>query len=61
MSTSDNASKPKKTTVDGTTVEQHSLREQLDVERASDADQAAKAKHFGVRIGRFRHQGTGGA
>ena len=39
------------------TVEEHSLKDRLEVERAVDANTAAQSANFGIRFGQIRGQG----
>jgi hypothetical protein len=52
------AQAPKSTSVDGQTVTEHSLDEQIKADRYLRGDAGARQQNFGIRYGRFRHQGT---
>jgi len=54
----DAAAKAKKVTVDGQTVERHSLSEQIEAERHAAAKTAGTAANMGIRLGQFRNKGT---
>ena len=51
-----NAQGPKRVTSDGTTVEQHSIKDQIEADRYNKSEAAAKTG--GVRRRKLRHRGT---
>jgi hypothetical protein len=52
----ENAQGPKKVTGDQGSVEQHSIKDQIDADRYEKANEAAKGP--GIRNRKFRHRGT---
>ena len=56
----DNASGPAKAAVDGQSVEQHSLRDQIEADRYLASKEAVRRKDRGLRITRLLPPGAGG-
>jgi hypothetical protein len=54
----ENATSPAKVTGDQGSVEQHSLKEQIEADRYLASKQAARSKGFGVRFGKLVPPGT---
>ena len=54
----ENAAQPKKMTVDGTSAEQHPLKDQIEADRYLQSQSAASGKKRGITLARIRHQGT---
>ena len=54
----ENAKSPAKVTGDQGSVEQHSLKEQIEVDRYLASKKAARSKGFGVRFGKLVPPGT---
>ena len=56
------ANKAKRTKVEGNNeTERHSLPDLIAADNHAKASDAASQGHFGIRYGRFRHQGTAGS
>lgn len=53
-----NAEGPKKVTVDGMSVEQHSIQDQIEADRYLKSQNAAAGANRGIRFSQFRNQGT---
>lgn len=58
LNISGNAAKAKKATVDGNSIERHSLTEQIEADKHVQGNEAAKSPTMGIRLGRLRHGGT---
>ena len=56
----DNAAGPKRAQGDAGSVEQHSLKDQIDTDRYLASKEAAKRPDRGIRISRLIPPGTGG-
>lgn len=56
----DNAAGPARAAVDGQSVEQHSLRDQIDADRYLASKEAVRRKDRGLRITRLIPPGAGG-
>jgi len=56
----DNAAGPSKAAVDGQSVEQHSLRDQIEADRYLASKEAVRRKDRGLRITRLIPPGTEG-
>ncbi len=54
----ENAAQPKKMSVDGTSAEQHSIKDQIEADRYLQSQNAAAGKKRGIVLARFRHNGT---
>ena len=54
----ENATSPAKVTGDQGSVEQHSLKEQIEADRYLASKKAARSKGFGVRFGKLVPPGT---
>jgi len=54
----ENATAPKKMSVDGASAEQHPLKDQIEADQYLKAEQAASTARRGLSFSRFRHQGT---
>lgn len=54
----DKASEPKRVSVDGTTAEQHSLAEQIELDRYLESKKAARSKKPGIRTAKLIPPGT---
>lgn len=57
----ENAQAPKSTTVDGNTVVEHPLKDQVEADRYLKGETGARQRNFGLRYGRFRSQGPSSA
>ena len=55
----ENAKGPKKVTVDGQTVEQHSIKEQIEADNHTAAKTATSKSHFGLRMTKLVPPGAG--
>ena len=51
-----NGQNPKKVTSDGITVEQHSVKDQIEADRYEQASSAARSGP-GIRLRKFKHRG----
>ena len=54
----ENATKPAKASNDSGSVEQHPLRDQMELVRFENSKKAAKAKGFGLRVSKMVPPGT---
>ncbi|MCH7873380.1 MAG: hypothetical protein IID33_16915 [Planctomycetes bacterium] len=54
-----NAAQPKRVTVDGTSVEQHSLPDQIEADQHVKAKKSAAKPHFGLRMTKLIPPGAG--
>lgn len=52
------AGKAKRVTVDGQSVEKHSLPDLIEAEKHLDQKAGAQQRNFGIRMGQFRNKGT---
>lgn len=58
MTLETNSQKPKRTTIAGNTVEQHSLKEQIEYDRYQASKAASTEKKRGVNFAKLKHSGT---
>ncbi len=58
LNIADKAAKAKKATVDGNSIERHSLTEQIEADKHVQGNEAARSPTMGIRFGRMRHGGT---
>lgn len=58
MTLAENADKPKKATIDGNTVEQHSLKDQIEYDRYQASKTASQEKKRGLNLAKLKHPGT---
>lgn len=53
-----NSGNPKRVTVDGQSVEQHSLKDQIEADRHLDGQTAKSGNKPGIRLFQLRNRGT---
>lgn len=56
----DNASGPAKASVDGQSVEQHAIRDQIEADRYLESKRATRKRGLGIRLFKIVASGTGG-
>lgn len=56
----DNAAGPAKASVDGQSVEQHTIRDQIEADRYLESKRATRKRGLGIRLFKIVASGTGG-